>query len=627
MSKVWEIVGHHICNVSSGREEMASIEDIYPLLRQRDEQLLADLPSLRYQKSNAQLVIKVQTVDGQLSIFLQGKVRAKYVQLDFWNNQISDHIVDESGRLFNLIGDPEELSEILRSFDIHNEGPITVRSYLKIVQSNEIKQNCELIAEVDAESLKSQLSSSNLQLGELEAVLYPYQKVGFNWLTNIMRDIGGGILGDEMGLGKTLQVIAVMNALNCNKANHKLVIAPVSLLENWKRECAKFAPSLNVHIHQGAWRTGDYRSLLDYDTVVVAYSTLVNDLSMFQMIKWDLVVIDEAQNIKNPFSQRSKSVRSLDRQYSIAVSGTPFENHITDIWPLVDFISPNLIGTFNQFQDNFPDDCEGAEKIEQILTPLMIRRLVKNVANELPEKVIIDQPLLMGDAERKRYALIAHEGNKDLDHASNDILFRKLVQLRMFCCHEMVYEKIEEGSDPLKSSVKYQRLCEILEEVFLKNEKAIVFTSFNTMFKILRKDLNDRFHIFMDQINGDTAVEQRQSIVDAFNECKSSAVLVLNPRAAGTGLNITGANHVIHYNLEWNPALEDQATARAYRRGQLKTVFVHRLYYTDTVEETINDRLNRKRNLSATAVVGSIGEDDDRSDLLKALRNYPLCDL
>jgi SNF2 family DNA or RNA helicase len=200
----------------------------------------------------------------------------------------------------------------------------------------------------------------------------------------------------------------------------------------------------------------------------------------------------------------------------------------------------------------------------------------------------------------------------------------KIQELRIFCTHPLVYDDAIVNKDPIQTSNKYARLCEIMENIVASGEKAIIFTSFNKMVEILCADLEKRFKVKTSYINGSVPTEMRQRIIDEFSSHLGSAVLVLNPRAAGTGLNITAANHVIHYNLEWNPALEDQASARAYRRGQKKTVFVHRLFYSGTIEEVINDRIQRKRKMSDLAIVGNLGVDDEKADLIRALNMSPL---
>lgn len=301
----------------------------------------------------------------------------------------------------------------------------------------------------------------------------------------------------------------------------------------------------------------------------------------------------------------------------MAITGTPFENHVTDVWSLLDFIMPGMFGGESDFKYEVSDDMEGAKKLEPMLTSFMVRRRVKDVAQDLPEKVVIAQPLSMSDIEVDEY----EEIRNSLSGTKNATL-PMLQKLRMYCTHPKLIDEFA-TDDLFKKSIKYQRTCEILEEIFSLNEKAIIFTSYQKMFEIFTDDISTRFGIPINCINGSTPVEERQKIVDEFNGIEGSALLILNPRAAGTGLNITAANHVIHFNLEWNPALEDQASARAYRRGQKKTTFIYRLYYKGTVEEVINERLDRKREMAETAVIGAEGSEADMQDIIKSINISP----
>jgi SNF2 family DNA or RNA helicase len=251
----------------------------------------------------------------------------------------------------------------------------------------------------------------------------------------------------------------------------------------------------------------------------------------------------------------------------------------------------------------------------------MIRRLVADVAKDLPEKVVSTQPLEMSDYEAQKYTEYVEQLQQEYD--ADTINIGAIQQLRVFCTHPFASTEIDLYQDPAQFSVKYQRLCEIVGEIIAAKEKVIVFCSFKKMFTIFGDDIPQRFNIPIWSINGDTPIDNRQKIVDVFNEFDGPAMLVLNPKAAGAGLNITGANHVIHYNLEWNPALEDQASARAYRRGQQKTVFVYRLYYIDTVEQVVNERIERKRDISDVAIVGNDGVSQDRADIIRAMQLIP----
>ena len=493
-------------------------------------------------------------------------------------------------------------------------------SYISITK--ELKQchidyNDDVLDNID--KLKSIVQETRVD--SLNDLLFPYQKIGVNWLNFMSDGSCGCILGDEMGLGKTLQVIALLQSRKIqNRDAHFLVAAPVSLLVNWKREISKFCPQLSVIIHHGAKRICFYKDLLDFDVVITSYGNAQTDLSMLKMIEWDIFIIDEAQNVKNPYSKRRNNLNELRRRMTVAMTGTPFENHVSDIWSISDFVLPGYFGKLSDFESNYEDDLYSAKEIEKILSPIMIRRRVSEVADCLPEKVEISQPIVMGDDEANYYE------NERNEFVGVDALNQRSIELiqglRMFCSHPMVYRDDLINADPERISNKYKRTCEILDEVFSYGEKVLIFTSFNKMIDIFCNDLPRRFGVKTMFINGDVGSTKRQAIIDEFSKIKGSAVLVLNPKAAGAGLNITSANHVIHYNLEWNPAIEAQASARAYRRGQEKTVFIYRLYYTGTIEEFVNEKIEHKQELFDTAIVGNNGETFS-SDLVQALSYSP----
>ena len=538
---------------------------------------------------------------------------------------VEGHIIDQvvsNGEWFYLSGDVMLLNDIISNAGIKNNGPISMSQYLSIIRLTKDYNILPIDNKVTHSMTRKILHEESSVPNNLCANLYQYQTVGYAWMKYMLTESTGCILGDEMGLGKTLQVITLaLNYVNSGRTPI-LVIAPVSLLENWKRECAKFAPDIDVYVHHGSKRTGFYKELARHDLVVISYSTASSDLSMLKMIQWEFIVVDEAQNMKNPYSERAKAIKQIPRSGSIAVSGTPFENHVQDIWSLVDFVIPGYFGSLESYKAEIPDDIYGAETVEPLLSPIMIRREVADVANELPEKIVIPQPIEMSDSEAAEYERYRQEA---IDASSSgSVGIGVLQKLRMYCTHPAICTDSNcSDDDPYQSSIKYQRFCEIIEEIVSQNEKVLVFTSYKKMFDILSGDIPSRFSIPIASINGDTPVNERQQIVDWFNSCDGSAMLALNPRAAGTGLNITGANHVVHFNLEWNPELEDQASARAYRRGQTKTVFVYRLYYSNTVEEIVNQRIENKRSMFGAAIVGTTGDDLNNNDIIAALEMSP----
>lgn len=453
----------------------------------------------------------------------------------------------------------------------------------------------------------------------IDGTLYPYQSDGVSFLNLVSRQNLGCILGDEMGLGKTLQVIGLIQSERNSGRAPSLVVSPATLLENWRREFAQFAPGLSILVHTGPHRAGDPTKLGGYDVVVTSYETAVRDEPLLSGIKWNVLALDEAQNIKNPEAQRTSSVKRLPRRVSVAVTGTPVENRLSDLWSLADFALPGLLGNLKDFGAEFDNTATDASRLAPVVAPILLRRRVSEVAKDLPPRIDIPQVVAMTRTMAEMYENVRRQAETEYGAAAGLV---SLQRLRMFCTHPQLVDLWT--GDPAALMPKYMRLLEILEEVFSSGEKALIFSSYTEMADILMTDLPRRFpggHF--NWIDGRVAVDERQSVVDQFSRFGGVGALVLNPKAAGVGLNITAANHVLHYNPEWNPAVEDQASARAYRRKQTRPVTVHHLYFADSVEEVVVGRLNFKRALADGAVAGHQG-DATAEDIARALRISPI---
>lgn len=524
---------------------------------------------------------------------------------------LHDYIIIENKWFPLLPGKKEDIKALLHQYDINSEA-ITLRQALELKKS---ANSLEIIIE---ENIKKEvLISDTINESSLfTATLYQYQKEGYRWMNFMVDNQLGFVLADEMGLGKSIQIIRLI----CQRIDYDkkpfLIVAPASLLENWKREFNKFTSGVNVHIHQGQDRSGSPTYLKSYDVIVTSYETLNSDLSIFKMIFWDMVIADEAQSIKNPDAQRTKAIKGIGKKFSIAVTGTPFENKLTDVWSIVDFIYPNYLPSKNEFEQKFKNDIAGAEEIEPLISPIILRRRIGEVAKDLPEKIFIDQAILMDETMINEYEYIRHNTQQNLSSAN---MLASLIKLRMFCCDPSLSS---ESSFEYKNN-KLERLINIVEEIAASNEKCIIFTSFQKMADIIQKEIVNHFGMYCTKIDGRTPISERQKIIDEYSDKINSAALVLNPKAAGTGLNITAANHVIHFNSEWNPAVEDQATARAYRKGQNKPVRIYKLFYVDTIDEVIQDRLLSKRIISEKAIVGVQGESLSFNEILNALNVTP----
>ena len=453
----------------------------------------------------------------------------------------------------------------------------------------------------------------------ITAVLYPYQHDGWHWLRFIMRERLGGLLADEMGLGKTLQVIsALRDPGGRSGVQGALVLAPGSLLENWVREISKFCPDFRTLKHHGYTRTGRPSDLHGFDVVVSSYDTAIRDLSLLRMIEWEVVILDEAQNIRNPDALRTRSVKQLRRKVGLAVTGTPIENRLRDLWSIMDFVVPGYLDDLKSFEERYTDDTKIAATLEPLVTPLILRRSVAEVADDLPDRIDIPEILELNENEIYAYDNIR---NDIFAEYGNNATLVSLGKLRQFCAHPATLTgDIGFGID---SFSKFERLKELLDEIFSRNEKALVFTSYTRMADLIANMASKELGAMSATLDGRLGIDDRQPLIDMFSKCTGPGVLVLNPRAGGSGLNITAANHVIHYNPEWNPALEDQGSARAYRRGQERPVTVRRMIFSGTVEEVIDERLRRKRSIAGTVIVGVDGKKEDYADILAALERSP----
>jgi SNF2 family DNA or RNA helicase len=456
------------------------------------------------------------------------------------------------------------------------------------------------------------LSSKNVDVGkyinELSVDPYPYQVIGIEWLTSQKKlGLRGAILGDVMGLGKTLQAIGfITKNVNAGLQNN-LVICPATLIDNWKKEIQKFSPKLKVLTHFGQFRTGIPSGLINFDVVVTSYDALVADHAILRAINWNIVILDEAQNIKNPEAKRTLRSKGLPREFGLAISGTPLENRLRDIWSLSDFAQPGLFGSEDSFANEYESESGGALEVNRILRSIMLRRKLSDIDHQLPEKIVKDYPLRWPEELNQIYENVRLEAIAEFAHAGGLVATGRL---RKLTTHPILME-IGPQNDLLALSPKYALTVDILEELFANNEKCLIFASYREIMDRFLADLTHRFpKTFIEILDGRTEMSDRQPLVERFNKHDGSGVLICNPIVAGAGLNITGANHVIHYNLEWNPAKEDQATFRVYRNGQLKETFIHRLFYVSTIDEVIDERIQLKRGLADLSLDKLVTQED-----------------
>ena len=472
--------------------------------------------------------------------------------------------------------------------------------------------------------------SNELSIPGLRATLFPYQTQGVQWMSSMLEHTGGVILADEMGLGKTLQVIALFLLNRPTPSEPALVLCPTSLITNWTREIERFAPDLSILIHRGHDRAGTFRQLQGYEIVITTYETMVNDIYLFRALTWSYLVCDEAQALKNPESGRRKAVSSLTKFKAIPVTGTPVENSLLDLWSLLDIAVPGLLGSKDDFSQSFPDTLESGQRLQSIADAYVLKRKVSDVAGDLPERIDVNVPLELGEELADHYCRVREETIEKYPVAGDLVA---TLQLQLFCAHPWlrkedelsVGEEIIDRHSDVSSLLtpKMERLVLLLKEAFFNGRKVLVFAQFNRCSDLIREAAKDLPAAYWNEINGSTPQEERQCIIDEFTNYEGPGCLILNPKAAGTGLNITTATIVIHYTPVWNPATEQQASARAHRRGQTQPVTVYKLYYEDTVESVMIERSDWKSQLANESVPLS---SRDQEDINRALsiqpRNY-----
>ena len=440
-----------------------------------------------------------------------------------------------------------------------------------------------------------------------KAELREYQHKGYSWLWFLYQYGLNGILADDMGLGKTVQTLTLLQkAKEKNKKETSLVICPTTVVFNWEKEIEKFAPNLKYMSLSGSDRKEKFKDIEDYDVVITSYALIRRDIEELKKIKFRYVILDESQNIKNAQSQTAKSCKMLNSNHRLALSGTPIENKLEELWSVFDFLMPGFLFDSNEFKHRFVDpivedeDTEVQKRLRSQIFPFILRRMKRDVARDLPDKVESVAYCELTSDQKDLYLQVLDSTKEELFKSIETVgleksrmsIFSALLRLRQICCHPRLYDK--EGKLGINESGKFEHLQEMLEEIISEKHRILLFSQFVGMLDIVKSWLETK-GIKYEYLSGKT--KDRAEVVERFNSDPTIPIFLVSLKAGGTGLNLTGADYVIHYDPWWNPAVEDQATDRAYRIGQTKKVFVYRLITKNTVEEKIQALKSKKRSL------------------------------
>ena len=512
----------------------------------------------------------------------------------------------------------QDIYQMLRSFNSfdayrNNENKYIVKTYRAGLISELKNLGFELVLSENFTKFWEQISTfSTGDGGEalpsgVNAEFREYQVKGFHWLWFMYKYGLNGILADDMGLGKTLQALSLLQkAKEVDGAEPTLVVCPTTVVFNWESEIAKFTPGLSCLKLSGADRASLFKKIPEYDIVITSYALVRRDIAKLKKYNFRYIILDESQNIKNATSQTAQTVKTLNAKHKLALSGTPIENKLEELWSVFDFLMPGFLFSMSEFNYRYVtpimerQDKTVEKRLKLQIYPFILRRMKRDVAKDLPDKVENMAYCELTDEQKDFYLEVLDSTKEELFKSielnglekSRMSIFSALLRLRQICCHPRLYDK-EHVKGVIKSG-KLEYLKGMLEQIIAEKHRVLLFSQFVDMLDIIKAWL-EREGIPYEYLTGKT--KDRQAAVENFNSNPNIPIFLVSLKAGGTGLNLTGADYVIHYDPWWNPAVEDQATDRAYRIGQTKKVFVYRLITKNTVEEKIQKLKTRKRNL------------------------------
>lgn len=535
--------------------------------------------------------------------------------------------------------DPEQVEAAIRFWEKQNlSGQISILEALQMgMNASEISPNLPVEEVVTEDWLTDWMERFNQpgkvselpQPAGLTGELRPYQRFGYAWLS-FFREWGlGACLADDMGLGKTIQTLALLLREKERLGKFStpvLLVAPTSVVTNWEREIRRFSPGLRTYIHQGPSRQrGDAftETIQNVDLVLTSYVLARQDAEQLQAIHWYAVVLDEAQNIKNPGARQTQVIRQIPANFRLALTGTPVENRLTELWSIMQFLNPGYLGSRDSFRTQYVlpieryNDTSAAERLRKMVGPFILRRVKTDpsVIQDLPEKVETKVYCNLTEEQATLYEAVVQDALKKVEESDGisrrGNVLSMLVQLKQVCnhpvqfLHQGVQANAEEVASWVERSGKLERLVEMLEETLSEGDRALVFTQFAEMGQVLADCLPQALGSQVLYLHGGTPTRARDGMIHRFQEEHNGPpIFILSLKAGGLGLNLTRANHVFHFDRWWNPAVENQATDRAFRIGQKQNVQVHKFITVGTLEEMIDDMIESKKGL-AEAIIGS----------------------
>ena len=545
-----------------------------------------------------------------------------------------EKLVDLKVPLVNINGRWVEVnaSNIQKAIDFFTKKKnITVGEALRLNLSNNSKETGLPLGEIEADGwLGNFLSNIGKEsytdiekidkINHFTGTLRPYQNYGVEWLT-FLRKLGlGGCLADDMGLGKTIEILAMLQHHKNNKEiwGPSLLICPMSIVGNWERELKNFTPELKYMVHHGGERLSGnkfMKAIKNVDLVITTYSIAYRDEKHLSGPEWNYIILDEAQNIKNVHTKQRIAIKKFKGLHKITLTGTPVENRLNDLWSIIDFINPGYLGTIEEFKENYGTsieryhDQERTDTLRRLLSPFILRRLKTDpkIISDLPQKMEMKVYCNLTKEQATLYGSVVKDMLDKIENSEGitrkGLVLSTLLKLKQVCNHPALF--LHDQSKIINRSGKVERLVEMLEEAISEGDKSLVFTQYAEMGTILQEHLQNRLNCEVLYLHGSTPKKQRDIMINHFQSGKESApVFILSIKAGGQGLNLTAANRIFHFDRWWNPAVENQATDRAFRIGQKKNVIVHKYISAGTLEEKIDQMLEQKKNL-ADKIVGS----------------------